>query len=124
MIRNLFLSTTILVALSASPLFAAAHSEMDVSKMTCAELMAMDMDGMMAAATAIDTAMKDMPAGDAMAADGVMSADGAMAADGAMSADGAMVADGAMTEEAMMKMKEACVGKEDMMVMDVMHETM
>lgn len=29
-----------------------------------------------------------------------------------------------MTEEAMMKMEEACVGKEDMMVMDVMHDNM
>lgn len=145
MFRNTFIAASSVLALSAVPAFAASHSAMDPSTMTCADFMALDGEGMMAAANAVDAAMQDSMAADSMAAEGAMEADsmeaeGAMEADsmaadsmeaeGAMEAD-SMAAEGAMEADPMMAegmesetsqmLMEGCAGHDDMMVMDAMH---
>lgn len=60
-------------ALLAAPAFAETMAP-DASKMMCKELMSMDMNGMMAAGTAIKTAMKDDAKMKAMADADVMKA--------------------------------------------------
>jgi hypothetical protein len=93
-------STLSILALTmafAAPAF--ADEMKDVSKMTCKEMAAMDMDGMMSATMALKEAAK----GDAMADKSMMD----------------------MKDEDLMKAVEAkCAGKDDMMVMDAMHGSM
>lgn len=84
--------TAIVLGLGATTLPAFADEMMDPMTMTCADLMAMDMDGMMNAGTALKEAMKD---------------------------DEKMMA---MTDEEVMKAaEEACKVNGDGTVMDAVH---
>lgn len=80
----------------AAPAFA---DDMDVSKMTCKDMAAMDMDGMMSTTMALKKAAE----GDAMADKAMMD----------------------MSDEDLMHaVEEKCKGQDDMMVMDAMHGSM
>ena len=70
MFYKTFLSASAVLPLTALPGFAASHAEMDASSMMCGDFMAMDADGMMAAAAAVDVAIQVMAAGDAAAVEG------------------------------------------------------
>ncbi len=104
------LSMLALVAFSAAPVV--AQDKMDMSKMTCGELMKMDKDGMMMAAENADMMMKS---------DGMSDADKmAMKEKMDKMSDTEKTDHMKMTEENMMKMEAACKGNDSMMVMDAM----
>ena len=106
------LSVLALVGFSAAPALSQDEMHMDMSKMTCGELMAMDKDGMMKAADEAEMMMKS---------EGMSEADKtAMMDKMAAMTEAEKTEHMKMIEENMTKLGTACKGNDAMMVMDAM----
>ncbi len=100
------LSIAALMSIPAATAFAAAH-EMDYSKTTCAEYMAMDEEGQMTAVDGMTLAKAK--------------ADGTAAADATATTEKTDEEKAKMTED-MAAMATGCEGNDDMLTMDVMND--
>ena len=138
-----FLFATVAAGLMSTPSFA-EDKMMDMTTMTCGDLMKMDKDGMMTAASNAGMMMQldAMSDVDKKAMDDKMAAETAgmsdadkkshmmMAMQGDMKTkmdamtDDEKAAQMKMDTDMMTKMETACKGKDDMMVTDVMKSTM
>ena len=138
-----FLFATVAAGLMSTPSFA-EDKMMDMTTMTCGDLMKMDKDGMMTAASnaGMMIQLDAMSDADKKAMDDKMAAETAgmsdadkkshmmMAMQGDMKTkmdamtDDEKAAQMKMDTDMMTKMETACKGKDDMMVTDVMKSTM